>query len=164
MGATNLSAGRMQELLRYDPDTGDFTWVKKRRGSMQPGRPAGSFNKDGYRKIQIDGESHLAHRLAWLYVHGEWPAERLDHKNRNKADNRIGNLRISSPSLNSQNRACADADNQIGLLGVRARGRRFVAAITVDKKIQHLGTFNAAEMAQAAYLAAKRQVHAACTI
>jgi hypothetical protein len=164
MAVANLSSEHLRELVHYEPETGVFTWIKRRRGSMQPGKPAGSFNKDGYRKIQIYGESHLAHRLAWLYVHGEWPAERLDHKNRNKADNRIDNLRLSSPSLNSQNRSRADKDNRVGVLGVRARGRRFVAAITVDKKIQHLGTFDTVEMAQSAYLAAKRQMHQACTI
>ena len=54
---------------------------------------AGSVHSTGYVRIGIDGRKYTSHRLAWLYVHGVWPSDQIDHINRNRSDNRIANLR-----------------------------------------------------------------------
>src|SRR5262245_52384097 len=67
-----LTAKRLRALLHYAPETGLFHW-RQRRGNRAAGGEAGHGEGTGYRAIRVDGHSHLAHRLAWLYVHGRHP-------------------------------------------------------------------------------------------
>lgn len=57
------------------------------------------------------------HRLAWLYVSGEFPVGLLDHRDRCPGNNRIGNLRPADKSLNAFN-TLAHKDNSSGVKGV----------------------------------------------
>jgi hypothetical protein len=137
---SDLIAERLRQLLRYSPETGRFYW-RVSRGGVAAGTEAGSRSQThGYRVIGIDGAFHLAHRLAWLYVHGRHPGE-IDHINRNPTDNRIANLREISRRENSWNRA---ARGRSGIKGVRARGRNWLARITGNGKEIHLGSAKAA--------------------
>lgn len=45
------------------------------------GDVAGCVDKDGYIQIRLKGKMYPAHRLAWLYVYGEWPQDEIDHIN-----------------------------------------------------------------------------------
>lgn len=162
-----LTAERLRELLAYDPGTGTFTWRVRSARRIKVGDAAGCDNGYGYLRIRIDGVEHKAHRLAWLYVNGLWPVSQIDHINGLRDDNRIGNLRDVSQSVNSQNLRSATAQNKSsGLLGVswHKRDSRWVAQINIDGKKHHLGYFNTAELAYAAYLEAKREFHAGCVI
>jgi hypothetical protein len=87
-----LAAERLRERLRYDGGTGVFT-RRVGSGHARAGEIAGSVHSTGYVRIGIDGGKYTAHRLAWLYVHGVWPSDQIDHINRNRSDNRIANLR-----------------------------------------------------------------------
>lgn len=157
MGAP-LTQERLKELLRYDPDTGVFTWVKSGKG-IKPSKVAGSTDRDGYCIIRVDRAIYRAHRLAFLYVTGEWPTHHVDHSNGARSDNRWCNLREATRSENMQNQRVANRDSAVGLLGVsKARGK-FVAHITLAGKKTHLGVFTAAEDAHAAYLEAKFRMH-----
>jgi hypothetical protein len=96
---------RLLELLDYDKDSGNFTWIKSPRRGVAPGSIAGTPTTKGYRHIMIDRRRYFAHRLAWLYVYGEDPGDlQLDHINRVRSDNRIDNLRLATQSENGLNR------------------------------------------------------------
>jgi hypothetical protein len=160
-----LTLADVHDWLTYDAMTGLLHWKKSPRYGIASGTVAGSKNKRGYLAVNICGQKLYAHRLAWLLSHGAWPESGVDHINGNKEDNRIANLRVIPQALNVQNKRNASSRNSTGLLGVsRARGNRFAAFIGVGKRNQYLGQFATAQEAQEAYLAAKRQLHPACTI
>ena len=158
-----LTAERLRELLAYDQDTGVFTW-KVNVSNVKAGGVAGGHNTKGYTHIKIDGRKHSAHRLVWLYAHGEWPPAEVDHINGIKADNRIVNLREATRSENAHNLRKSHADSKTGFLGVAPSYGKFKAHIMVDGKKKHLGYFPTPEEAHAAYLAAKRQLHSHNTL
>ena len=155
-----LTQERLKELLDYDPETGVFVWKVNRGRTAKAGTPAGNKNHDGYNRIMVDGKHYMAHRLAWFYVYGVWPANELDHINRERGDNKISNLRKASRLENMWNRA-RHSNNTSGYAGVSwsKLHNKWRADIQVNGKGKHLGLFNTPEEAHTAYLAAKEELH-----
>jgi hypothetical protein len=151
-------------MLRYDPDTGSFTWLACAAAQVKPGAKAGRLNSQGYTEISISSRKYQAHRLAWLYMTGAWPEHTIDHINGVRSDNRIQNLRDVTRAVNLQNQRRAAVTNKAGLLGVREFKNRWRAQITVNGTQRDLGYFDTAQLAHDAYLQAKRQLHEGCTI
>lgn len=150
--SAEVTASVARDLLDYEPRTGGFT----RRST---GRRADTKHNAGYLCVSVCGRLYLSHRLAWLYVHGEWPADQIDHINGDRADNRINNLRECTNAQNCQNvRAHRDG---CGLLGasLEKRSGRWQSGIGVGGKRFHLGYFATKEEAHAAYLEAKQNLH-----
>ena len=112
-----LTQDRLKELLQYDADTGVFTWRTTRRAA-KAGELAGTLSFTKYIKISVDARVYLAHRLVWLYTHGEWPPLDIDHINRIRNDNRLANLRLADRYINSRN-ANTRKDSLSGIKGVR---------------------------------------------
>lgn len=98
-----LTAERLRAALDYDPATGLFRWIERPNQKIIVGSIAGHVGRKGYIYVTIDKRKYAAHRLAWLYVNGEWPKEQIDHINRVKDDNRISNLRDVSDAENKLN-------------------------------------------------------------
>lgn len=165
MADAEFNAERVRELLDYDPETGQFRWKIKRKRS-QVGDLAGGLNSDGYMQFNIGGTTHYGHRLAWLHAHGAWPEGDIDHRNGDRADNRIANLRVVTRAVNLQNLRAARSDNESGLLGASMDKRRgkWRARLKTPEKTYWLGFHNTAEEAHAVYLEAKRRLHEGCTI
>ncbi len=88
----------------------------------------------------------------------------IDHINGDKVDNRLENLRLVSHGENLQNIRKPMRNNTSGFLGVCRSGGKFMATISVNGKSLNLGSFDKPEAAHAAYVAAKRRLHACCTI
>lgn len=150
-----------QECLRklsYDPLTGLFTWNLNGTRGVKAGDIAGSRMADGYIILSVSGKKVLAHRVAWFFVYGKFPYGHIDHINRNKADNRIANLRSASLEQNAQNRS-KNAKNTSGYKGVtwHKRDKKWQAAITVSGKVFHLGYYAKAKDAYAAYVEASKK-------
>lgn len=149
---------RLHELLHYDPLTGHLTW-RIQRSNLMPGSRAGTVHHSGYVHLCVDGGHVAAHRAAWAMVHGAWPTMQIDHINGDKADNRIANLRLATPSANSGNQHRAKSQSTTGLLGVMVRRNSptspFQARITVKGVRRNLGSFMTAAAAHAAYMAAR---------
>lgn len=152
-----LTAERLREALNYDPATGIFIW-RIPRGGQFAGVEAGTLHVKGYITIYVDNWAYLAHRLAWLYVTGEWPPQHIDHRDTDRANNRWTNLRLATNGQNLSNRG-RQANNTSGFKGVGLdkRNGRWSATIQVDGKQMRLGKFDTASEAHAAYAVAARK-------
>lgn len=128
----------------------------------------GNVAQNGYRRISIDDHSFYEHRLAFLYVTGEWPPQCVDHINRVKHDNRLANLRLVTVAQNGQNIPLRRSNG--GLLGAsytppdcRRAGdnsiNRWRATIEVEGVKHSLGMFPTQQAAHEAYLTAKERLH-----
>lgn len=141
----------LKHYLLYDCCTGFFTWLKPCGGGMRKGSQAGSVNSSGYSQIQIEGKRYVSHKLAWLYVTGEYPECEIDHVDGNKLNNVFTNLRKCSRSENLLNTKIMKT-NKTGVKGVclnKNSGRWH--AYAKNKGVQvNLGTFENFEDAVAA--------------
>ncbi len=152
-----LNQARVQELFDYRD--GALYWRIRPSNNAKMSEPAGTLRTDGYRAIQVAGRLHFAHRLVWLWHHGEAP-EFLDHIDGNQRNNHIENLRPATSSQNGAN-SRKPSTNTSGFKGVtwnKAAGR-FKAQITVNGRKTHLGYFTDPETAHAAYIDAAKQFH-----
>lgn len=136
-----ITQKRLMEVLRYDRETGIFTWKKTRSGCAKYST-AGGYTGSGYWKVGIDGKNYMAHRLAFLYCYGYFPENDIDHINRTKDDNRISNLREASRTCNSRNKGIGMA-NKSGVIGVSLSKTRnkWEVKIQVGGKSMHLGYY-----------------------
>lgn len=179
MAKTDLTAQIVRELLHYDPETGVFTWLPRRLEFFSKEMYAKTWNtqfagkearglSNGYLSIRVLNRAYWSHRLAWLYVHGQWPEGVVDHINGNRLDNRISNLRDVNDAINAQNIRTAPKKGSKTPLGVffnqRKVLRKFSASINICGRTKHLGYFDTETDAHNAYLIAKRQHHPGCTI
>jgi hypothetical protein len=156
-----LTQERLKELLNYDPATGIFTNRIMRRGlRKQANDVAGTKNRLGYIVIQIDGHKFSAHRLAWLYTHGDWPINQIDHINRVRNDNRIANLRDVTASENIHNAANWNK-NTSGVRNVvwHKRNKKWQAQIMVNNRYKYLGLYDNIEEAKKAADQAAKTFH-----
>ena len=152
-----LTQERLKQVLYYDNKTGEFTWRENSSKSMS-NKAAGFLNDQGYILIGIGNDKYRAHRLAWLYVYGEWPQNDLDHINGIKTDNFITNLREATDSQNLSN-SKKPKTNKSGFKGVswHSNAKKWQSHIRVNGKSIYLGLFQTPEKAHQAYRTAARK-------
>lgn len=172
-----LTAEQLRALLHYDPDTGLFTWregirhwraglpagtntVRSGKRSSETVIGIGTTSERRYPEIGIRKSVYKAHRLAWLYVYGEWPDGVIDHINGNGCDNRIVNLRVATAAGNAMNRP-RRVDNTSGYKGIswNKKSSQWLAHIGHNGKILHLGLFDTIEEAKTVRDEAARRYH-----
>ena len=148
-----LTVARLRELLAYEPLTGVFTRKVRSAQRVQVGDVAGGLDDKGYIRIRVDGKKYRAHRLAWLWMTGEWPNPDCDHRNLVKMDNRWANLREATRSQNAGN---LPSNNPTGLKGIywHSRGQKWRSAICVHGRKKYIGDFDCKAAAHLAYVVA----------
>lgn len=163
VGTSSLTQARLQEVLDYDPETGIFRW-KVDRHRVKAGDLAGSIDASGYMKIVIDQTQYYAHRLAWLYVYGQFPDSFISPIGE-KTDNRISNLRLTTDAQNQHKRRIR-IDSSTGIKGLSFHCQHLVyqAQVMCDGKLYQKafsfskhGSLNAAKQAAKEWLRAKRE-------
>lgn len=161
-----ITHDRLREVLRYDEDTGKIFWKVSCSNRAKAGSEAGSRTSKGRMSIAVDGRRYLAHRLAWFYVHGEFPSGEIDHIDGDPTNNRISNLRDVDRTTNAQNNRRAKRISRSGLLGAFwfERDQCWVSKIRINGKLTHIGYFKTAEAAHEAFIAKKREHHHGCTL
>ena len=158
-----ITRTELRTLMTYDPVTGRFRWTTP-RGSAKVGDLVGALDKEGYRRVRISRRSYYEHRLVWLWHHGEFPRI-LDHIDRDRANNRIENLRECHESQNAANakRCSLNTSGYKGVYFDVDRGK-WVARIrfTDSSGVRHryrIGRFESAEMAAIQYNLHMRRLH-----
>lgn len=136
------------DALTYDPETGEFRWRANRPNYIRTGRVAGSIDENGYSRICFKKKNYFSHRLAWLFMTGEWPVLAIDHKNMVKHDNRFSNLRLATIYQNSANRR---GRGRLPKGVARLPSGKFQAQIKAHHRNYYLGSFGTPEEAGAAY-------------
>lgn len=134
-----LTQERLKHLLSYDPETGIWIWLNPpNHNTRLKGKLAGNRASDGYLKIRINGQIYISSRLACLYMTGRFPVNEMDHKNRDRGNDRWANLREATSSENKYNREGYDSR------GVYRTGHRWWAMVGRNN---YLGTFDTLEEA-----------------
>lgn len=134
-----LTQTKLQELLRYNPDNGVFTWNISKPGCAF-GKKVGCVLSDGRIQIMLNYKKYLAHKLAFLYMEGSCPDE-VDHKDTNPTNNAWENLRAATHSQNMMNRKVM-SHSETGVKNVRFRKDRntYVVSLVVDGKRRIMGS------------------------
>ena len=162
---SKLTFEQASEMFEYDPATGNLLWSEKARlvsrvgtdrglWKRSPGGVAGTVNGRGYINISFNGARYLAHRVVWLLRTGEWPKDQIDHINKNRADNRLENLRPATNRSNHANRT-NNSSGHVGVMWEKARSR-WKAYARVGYRMHNIGRYSTVEEAveaRKAYLA-----------
>ena len=153
-----MSEITQQELMcsyHYDPLTGIFTRLTS-NNQHRWGYPAGYNHGRGYIKIEINSKAYFAHRLAFLYVTGNFPEGQVDHINQVRDDNRWCNLRDVDRVKNATNLP-KYSTNTSGVTGVywNKNCNKWDAKICINGKLKNLGLFVDKDEAIAARKAAE---------
>jgi hypothetical protein len=160
----------LRKRLRYEPETGKLYWRPRDDENRDfnhwnvryADKVAGTIHPYGYVKIllRVDGQRYdfAAHRVIWLLIHGEWPTADIDHKNGDRADNRLENLRSVVRAVNMKN-VGRRSDNTSGVCGVylRKKDGKWRARLGVNGRDIYLGAFISFDDAVAARKAAARE-------
>lgn len=157
-----ISQDELKKFLSYDEFTGEFTWISGEKYLI--GKVAGWIENNGYRRIKVNREIYLAHRLAFLYMTGKEPLDMVDHIDNNKSNNIWINLRECNNEQNQQNHVKARVNSKTGVLGVYLRYGKYRACIRVNGKGENIGAFETLEEAKNAYIQRKRQLHEYTTL
>lgn len=158
-----ITQAQIRQLYSYSPDSGAFVFLPRPEQMFKTyrawsifqkkslGKVAGWRNALGYWTINVDGKPQLAHRMAWLWMTGEMPADEVDHINGDRSDNRFANLRSVTKVENCHNQSLHHA-NKTGVSGVMWDKRRgaWRAEIKSNDRVIYLGQFKTIEEAAAA--------------
>jgi hypothetical protein len=151
---------QLKTLFTYFPASGNFYRKTSPCNSVKRGDKAGGKHMDGYHYIRFQGKPVGSHRLAWLFMYGEWPSEKVDHINGDKADNRIENLRLATQSENQLNRKrCSRNTTGVKGVAVHSASGKYQVTLTVEGKKKHFGLFEDLETAELVARGAREKYH-----
>lgn len=130
----------LKELFDYRED-GKLVRKKITSNRTKIGDIVGSNNGNGYLRVCVNNKYHHVHRIVFMWHYGYLPKE-IDHKNGNRSDNRIENLREATHSQNGKNLSVRK-NNNIGVNGIRwdkSRNKWYVS-IGLNNKKKYLGRY-----------------------
>lgn len=136
-----ITQERLKQLLHYDPNTGVFRSIAKNK-------TVGSLTDKGYVRLNIDKHLYMAHRIAWLYMKGEFPNVEIDHIDGVRSNNKWLNIRSATRKQNMENTAlfCTSTSGHRGVTWYKRNGKWGATAFH-DGKRHFAGLYASAEEA-----------------
>lgn len=157
MNKSALTQQRLQDILHYDPDSGEFRWRVQEGFEHHAGEIAGCSMRSDYWCIHVDGCSYRAHQLAWLYMTGEWGRPLIAHRDGDPFNNRWRNLRLASGSEKVSPSPPQRRESSVFAgIALDRRSGQWTASITNGARVVCLGRFPTNEAAHEAYAIAAR--------
>lgn len=149
-----ITAELLRDLLEYDPETGVFRWRRNMRGPVRAGDIAGRLKPNGYLTLKVAQRDYLVHRLAFLYMTGEWPPDEVDHIDLARDNNRWANLRPATTTQNRGNQRM-QLRNRAGLKGVSLHKKTGLYRARISTRT--IGYYATPEEAHAVYARAAKE-------
>jgi hypothetical protein len=158
--AIELTRDEALKVFHYDRSSGVLRWNINPKPGVKAGDLVGYRHRSGYLATKFKGNQYLLHRLIWLIEHGEYPLCDIDHINRDRCDNRIENLRLTTRAENCQN-SVTRRIGASGVLGVtwHRQSRKWRASIQSYGRGIYLGGFESFEDAVSARKAGEIEHH-----
>jgi hypothetical protein len=155
---TIITKKLLMSVLDYCPESGVFTWKVRAANRIEVSDVAGSKNHYGYITIMISNKNWRAHRLAFLYMEGAFPAGQVDHINGVYDDNRWVNLRVVDNQTNARNQK-QSSKNTSGVTGVAwsRAARKWQASIVINGRPHYLGVYDDLSVAASVRRRAERE-------
>lgn len=159
----------LRKHLRYERSTGKLFWHSRPLSDFRlpawgrywnrrwAGKEAGSITDFGHYTVGLFGGTYKAHRIIWKMVTGKEPPPVLDHRDKNPANNKWGNIRAATFGENFVNRSVVWC--KAGHSGIRKRTYGWEARIHKDKKCIQIGTFKTKSLAIAARKKAEAELY-----
>ena len=134
------------DLFEYRDE--NLYWKVRPSRRVDMSKPAGTINVTGYRHIQIKGKLYRAHRLIYQMFNEQWDItdnsqdNSIDHKDNDKLNNSIDNLRVATGSQQKANTGEQknNTSGESNVYWVEERGKWRVR-VTVNKESHHGGYF-----------------------
>jgi hypothetical protein len=154
-----LTQKDLQNIIHYSPETGIFTWARPRKGIAVTDK-VGTLKPSGYIVILVKAKLYRAHRLAWLYMTGNWPENEIDHINGDRSDNRFCNLREATKAQNNWNRKIRK-DSKTGVKNVLhyPKWGLYYVKITANKVSHSFGPYKTLQEAEKVAHEKRIQIH-----
>jgi hypothetical protein len=150
-----LTQKQIKETFYYKD--GQLFWNINGGPSIVKGSPVGTKNSEGYLQVKYGGKTYKVHRLIYMLHHDDIP-EKVDHRDTNRLNNRIKNLRPATAEQNMQNRN-APSTNTSGFKGIDKFSGKWRARVVVDGNRHTIGLYDTAEEASKARDAVTAEHH-----
>lgn len=146
------------ELFEYRE--GALYWKVKPSRGVEVGDKVGYIHPTGHRRFMYKRKGYAVHRIIWLMHYGDMPSE-IDHKDTDKLNNSIENLRIAN-NRNQQNVGLR-LDNTTGSKNVywNKIAKKWAVIVSAGKKRHNLGYFKDLELADLVATMAREKYHGA---
>lgn len=139
-----IALREVEELLRYDRETGNLIWKVQRGSRASPGSIAGRASPNGgVKMMSLLGQSVPVRNIVWLLNRGVLPSGIIVHNDYDPENTRIENLR-DLPEYESRLHAY-HKDSPPGIY--QTTSGKFVAIINGRNRPFFLGVFNSIEEA-----------------
>lgn len=131
---------------------GHLFWKKKPRSRTEIGEAVGySLMPNGYMRVGLKGKRYYIHRVIFCMHHGYMP-DSVDHKDTNRANNLIDNLRDATSTQNHANQTKRSGlSSKYKGVSWRNDRNKWKAQIKVASKTISLGVFHNEDDAGRAY-------------
>jgi len=127
------------------------------------GKPVGHVSTKGYLKVKFREKALPVHRIIWFLVHGEMPVDmQIDHKDENKLNNHIDNLRLATNGQNAAARSDIGATNKTGVRNVytvSGMKNTWQVNVSVNGKTNYFGSYKDLELAELVATEARSKIH-----